>query len=854
MSKFSDIIESPPNTKLILQGNAAFALGVIHSGIHAVTGYPGTPSTEVIDKSLAFAQDRIIIGWSVNEAVAVSTGLGHAVAGFDAVVTMKVPGVFQAADAITTTAFYTGKAGALVLYVATDYVPSSTQHVIDARYFFSSTRLPVLEPRNHQEMYDINWVAADLSREFNTPVVVLASGILAHSEALIKTRQPRTITPRELPDNLHDWMNMPSIARANYNKVTLNRIPGIKQWAETSDLIGETEGKDDWGVIVNGEAEIVVREALKNAGLDPSILSLAITYPLPETRVKSFADKIRGKIFVIEDGHRFLEEKVRLLGINAVGKDDLSVITNWTPEDVMQFLSQHMKLDSQIESINMPIQPLPRPPSICPGCSYKALTVAVSKLKRRGKLYAAFGDIGCSTLLHYLNSLDTCSCMGASDSIRQGFVLSRPDMVDKVVSIIGDSTECHSGLDSTRNAVFRNVPGVKIILDNSTTAMTGGQAAPSSNLNLEGQPHKFNLRRAIEAEGGKMVVVDAFDLTNVEKELKKALKLAKEGVFTTLLIEGDCIHECSSAKLMRTVEIDYDLCTDCGVCDICPGLVLDENKHPTFTSLCTNCASTDQICRQICPFDAIVQMESQTELSGDMPQLSKIQEIESVEVDSALLPDSLRVAIRGIGGQGNLFFGKVLSEVAMLTPYADAHIVKGDTHGMAQLGGSVISTFSCGDVYSPALAPHSVDALVAMEISELLRPGFIELLKPGGTIIFNEFTALPVTASKEDYPSIEQIKDVVRDYNVLHIDANRIAFDLGDKAGRTANVVVIGLLSTVKPFANIPESVWQRALLKISPNEVTKSVNLMAFAKGRSRAGNAIDSPVDLDSRLDERR
>jgi len=459
--------------------------------------------------------------------------------------------------------------------------------------------------------------------------------------------------------------------------------------------------------------------------------------------------------------------------------------------------------------------------------------LAVAKLKRRGKLYAAFGDIGCSTLLHFMDSLDTCSCMGASDSIRQGFVLSRPDMAGKVISIIGDSTECHSGLDSTRNAVFRNVPGVKIILDNSTTAMTGGQVAPSSNLNLEGQPHKFNLRRAIEAEGGRMVVIDAFDLKSVEKELKKALKLAKDNVFTTLLIEGDCIHECDLATLTRTVKIDYDLCTDCGVCDICPGLVLDENKHPTFTSLCTNCASTDQICRQICPFEAIIQVGTLIDGNGDMPELPKITEVETVEIDPALLPDSLRVAVRGIGGQGNLFFGKVLSEVALRTPYADAHIVKGDTHGMAQLGGSVISTFSCGDVYSPALAPHSVDALVAMEISELLRPGFIELLKPGGTIIFNDFTALPVTASKEDYPSLERIEDVVKDYNVLHIDANQVAFDLGDKGGRTANVVVIGLLSTVEPFSNIPESIWQQALLAVSPNEVTKAVNMMAFEKGR---------------------
>jgi indolepyruvate ferredoxin oxidoreductase alpha subunit len=171
-------IEASPGTAYILQGNAAFSLGVIHAGYHAATGYAGTPSTEVIDRTLAYAQDYMKVGWSVNEAVAVSTGLGHAMAGCDALVTMKIPGVFQAADAITTSAFFKGKAGALVIFAVTDYVPSSTQHVIDSRYFFSSSRLPVLEPRNHQEMYDIARTAADISRDFNTPVIILASGML----------------------------------------------------------------------------------------------------------------------------------------------------------------------------------------------------------------------------------------------------------------------------------------------------------------------------------------------------------------------------------------------------------------------------------------------------------------------------------------------------------------------------------------------------------------------------------------------------------------------------------------------------------------------------------------------------
>ncbi len=833
MAKFKEIIVAKANSKFILQGNEAFALGIIHAGFHAATGYPGTPSTEVIDKCLAFAQDRIKVDWSVNEAVAVSVGVGHAIAGYDAVVTMKIPGVFQAADAISTSAFFTGESGALVIFAVTDYVPSSTQHVIDSRYFFASCRLPVLEPRDHQEIYEISKIAADISKKFNTPVIVLASGILAHSDALIVTKSPREITPKDLSNNLKDWMLLPAIARANYNKVTQERIPAIKEWCESSDLIKESKGTEDWGIIVSGESEIIVKEGLKLVNVNPSMLSLAITYPLPENKIRAFAEKVRGKLFVIEDGYRFLEEKVRLLGIEAMGKDELSTVTNWTPEDILEYLSKHVDINYKPRKKKIGMQPILRAPSICPGCSYKSLALAVSRLKRKKKIYASFGDIGCSTLLYFFDALDTVSCMGASDSIRQGFVLSRPEMANKVISIIGDSTECHSGLDSTRNAVFRNVPGVKIVLDNSITAMTGGQPAPSSHFNLEGQPHQFSLKKAVEAEGGRTVIIDAYDLEKIEKELEKALELSEEGIFSTLIIEGICIHEVDSKGLVRKIEFDYDKCKNCDLCDICPGIVLDETKTPHFTNLCTNCGMGEPICIQRCPFDAIVYMNDREKEKLTLPETPKIEPVHTIAIDKNILPESLGVAIRGIGGQGNLFFGKILSEVALRTPYADTHIVKGDTHGMAQLGGPVISTFKCGKVYSPIPAPKSIDVLVVMEISEVLRPGFLELLKVNGTIIFNNFRALPVNAKQEDYPDIKEIEEALAGYNVVKIDANKVAFDLGDKLGRSANVVVLGLLSTIKPFSLIPKEIWLDALMSVTTNELIKSANIQAFKEGR---------------------
>ena len=875
MAKFLEIVKSPAGSKFILQGNEAFALSVVHAGYHSANGYPGTPSTEVIDRSLTHVQDRMVVGWAVNEAVAVGVAVGHAVAGYDTVVTMKIPGVFQAGDPISTSAFYHGEAGALVIFAATDYVPSSTQHVVDARYFFASCRLPVLEPRNHQEMYEIAWHAADISRTFNTPVVVLPSGILTHSEGLVITKTPRTIEPRKLPENLHGWMLVPGIARANYNKATAERIPALREWAESSTLISETRGTDDFGIIVNGEADMITREALSSLDLSPSILSLAITNPIPAKKIKEFAGKFAGRLYIIEDGDKFLEEKIRLLGIPIIGKDEFSTITNWEPETVIQFLANHLGIKDKPGKKQPGLEPVKRPPSICPGCTYRAFGLAVQKLKRKKKLYASFGDIGCSTLLYFLNALDTVLCMGASDSMRQGFVLSRPDMAHQVISVIGDSCECHSGLDSTRNAVFRNTPGVKVILDNRTTAMTGGQPAPSSEKTLDGTDNKFVLEEAVAAEKGRTRVIDAFDLKAVESALKEALDLAQQGEYSTLILEGQCVRKTEPKRKIRKVEINYEKCKNCGLCDICPGIELTEGKIPRFTSLCTNCGSNKSVCMQVCPFGAIQLAETGEKIKkkDQTLELPTADELKPITLEEKTLPKSLRVAIRGVGGQGNLFFGRVLSEMALRTPYANTHIVKADTHGMAQLGGPVISTFACGKVHSPISAPNSADALVVMEMSEILRPGFLDLLKPGGTIIMNTFKVIPAAIKTEDYPTRDDIKKMLKDYFasggqgdsfrenrppgppakafdyfgssqgetgnmsnccLITIDANNIAHRIGDKAGRSANAVVLGLLSTIEPFNAIPLETWMSALMAVSREDLEKSLNYKALKAGRA--------------------
>ncbi|MDP5957117.1 MAG: 2-oxoacid:acceptor oxidoreductase family protein, partial [Candidatus Marinimicrobia bacterium] len=331
----------------------------------------------------------------------------------------------------------------------------------------------------------------------------------------------------------------------------------------------------------------------------------------------------------------------------------------------------------------------------------------------------------------------------------------------------------------------------------------------------------------------RTVVVDAYDVKEVDKALKEALKLAEDKVYTTLILEGECIHNIEKSKFIRDLEFDYENCKNCDLCNICPGIETDNDKTPSFTSMCSNCASNNQICLQRCPFDAIKLINENGKQKNDVPLIEIPQFTKPVKVDKSKLPESLKIAIRGIGGQGNLFFGKVLTDVAMKTPYADTHIIKGDTLGMAQLGGSVISTFSCGKVFSSNLAPHSADVLVVMEQSEVLRPGFLELLKPNGIIILNEYSALPINAKKEEYPEIESIQNVLDQYKIINVNAHQIALDMNDRSGISTNVIIIGLLSMIDPFSKIPTEIWQSAILELSPNDLIKSMNLSAYLKGR---------------------
>lgn len=830
MNPIKKICTQEVGSPTVLQGNIAFAAGCVRQGIHAVDGYPGTPSTEVIDKGLSQVQDMITVGWSVNEASAVAVGHGHSLGGNDCIVTMKIPGLFQAGDPFTSGAFFNDARGALVYYVASDYTPSSTQHLVDPRPFIKSCFTPIIEPRNHQELHDVPEIAADLARECNTPVVIMASGTLCHSEGLVRLSDIKKREKVELTVPLKSFNTLPVTARKNYDRVVKERFPKLLNIVENSPLNKWEKGAGTVGVVTYGVSDIMVREVKQSLGEDIDILSLGFTYPLPMKLIGEFYQSINGSVYVIEDGYRYLQDEMSRQGMHVEGKSETETLTEWSPAEIAERMGYNIE---QVETTA--VQPLMRPPMICPGCPYRLFGETVRKMKKRGKLESVFGDIGCNTLLFFMDANDTNLCMGASESNRTGYVLANPGKSAKVLSLLGDGTETHSGLDATRNALFRRVPGVKVILDNNWTAMTGGQPGPTSPVNLAGQENSFDLQASLAAHGARVLVASGYDRKAIQKVLPEALAAAEEGEFVTIVITGTCIKKMPKSAHGTKMQVDRELCVECGMCQICPGILLDKEGAPHFNNNCSGCMSQPAACGQMCPKGAISPITiTDAAAITSRPVLAEAPEgIELPARESLSLPEKIAVAIRGVGGQGNLFFGKVLTQMAFLAGYGDTNVVKGETHGMAQMGGPVISTFSCGKVCSPILLPGTADCLVTMEKSEVLRQGFVDMLKPGGTVLMAKTRVFPYGVDEDQYPTDKEIENILAAYKIVEVDVLAEALALGDESGRSANVVMMGALSKLAPFSDFPEELWLQALKNVSPKPVIWAANYAAFNAGK---------------------
>jgi indolepyruvate ferredoxin oxidoreductase, alpha subunit len=457
--------------RLLLSGDEAIALAARHAGVALGAGYPGTPSTEILE---AFSEYGGHAQWSPNEKVALEVTLGAAFGGARALCTMKHVGLNVAADPLFTAA-YTGVVGALIVVSADDPGMASSQNEQDNRRYAVAAGIPMLEPSDSQEAYDFVFAAIEISERWKTPVLFRVTTRVCHSYTVVRPReQSEALRPASFERDIRARVMIPANARPAHRRLR-QKLAAILEWNETCRLNRIVEGSSSLGIITSGISFMHVREAAPDA----RVLKLALTYPLPMQKIAHFAKDV-ARCVVIEEGDPYLVEAIRAENIPVEGKAEMYRFGELDVPRVRRILSNDCSPE--------PAKPPGKAPQLCDACQYR---IVFESLRKKNCIVA--GDIGCYTLgaLQPFEAMDSCVCMGASLGVGLGLrhVLP-PDQARRVVSVIGDSTFVHSGISGLIEMVYNPPPNghVLVILDNCTTAMTGHQEHPGTGRTLAHEP------------------------------------------------------------------------------------------------------------------------------------------------------------------------------------------------------------------------------------------------------------------------------------------------------------------------------------------------------------------------------
>lgn len=562
-------------------GNAAIARGAYEAGVRVVSAYPGTPSTEVSECIAAY--DEVYAEWAPNEKVAFEVAVGASFAGARSMVCMKHVGVNVAADPMFTAA-YTGVNGGLVILAADDPGMHSSQNEQDTRFYARSAHIPMLEPSDSQEAKEFTKLAFELSEKYDTPVFLRTTTRLAHSQSLVEEEDRVEVPLRPYVKDVAKYTMMPSSAIGRHVAVEAreNRLAAD---VNGFDIIREEMGDTSLGIVCSGVVYEYVKEALPQA----SVLKLGMVYPLAIDRVRAFAAKVK-RLVVVEELEPFFENQLKANGIACEGKNLFSKQGELSVAIIREKLLG--------EKLNVEKQDLPvRPPVMCAGCPHRGVFYVLSKLK-----LTVSADIGCYTLGAQppLCAVDTVVCMGASVGIAHGFekAIGR-EQSKHTVAVIGDSTFIHSGITGLINAVYNKSNITLIILDNSTTGMTGHQQHPATGLTLKQEPAKIlDIVALCKTVGCDSVrVVDSYDLAAVEKAVKE--EVASDGV-SVIVAKRPCALLDKNYPAPCTISD----CRKCGMCFKlgCPAIEKQEDGSARINaSLCVGCG----LCEKVCKFGAI---------------------------------------------------------------------------------------------------------------------------------------------------------------------------------------------------------------------------------------------------------
>lgn len=507
-----------------MSGNEAIALGAYEAGVKVASGYPGTPSTEIMENLCRY--DGVYTEWAPNEKVGLEVAIGASFAGVRALATMKHVGLNVAADPLFT-ASYTGVKGGLVLVCADDPEMHSSQNEQDNRNYALAAKMPMLEPSDPMEAKEMLKTAFDLSEELDTPVILRITTRIAHVKGVVEKGKRIEAVDGKINKNPSKLVMLPGMARKRrvYVEERMNRC---KELAETSDINKIEEGDTGRGFITSGVSYLYIKEAFPDA----AVLKLGMCWPLPGEKIRKFAAMV-DELYVVEELDPFLETQIRTMGIDCRGKE---CIPN-QGELNTAIVRNSIDPDSKPELFEEAALPM-RPPNMCAGCPHRGIFFNLSRMK-----VFVSGDIGCYTLgfLPPLSAMDSCVCMGASVSIAHGIAKAvGEDAHDKVVSVIGDSTFIHSGITGLINSVYNESASTLIILDNRITAMTGQQQNPASGYNMKGEAaSQLDLEALCRAVGVKHVYkVNPHEVPETRKILKEAVDLKEMSV---VISEAPCV-------------------------------------------------------------------------------------------------------------------------------------------------------------------------------------------------------------------------------------------------------------------------------------------------------------------------
>ena len=570
--------------KKLMLGNEAFARGLYEAGCSFVSSYPGTPSTEVTEFAAKYPE--IYAEWAPNEKVAMESAFGASLAGKRSFCGMKHVGLNVAADPLFTIS-YTGVNAGMVICVADDPGMHSSQNEQDSRHYAIAAKVPMLEPSNSAEALEFTKLAYELSEKFDTPVLMKMCTRIAHCQGIVELSDRQEVPDRPYEKNIAKYIMMPGMAKKRH-PVVEQRTKALIAWAESSPINRIEEGTDrSVGIITSSTSYDYVKEV---CGDKYPVLKLGMINPLPEKLIKTFAAKV-DKVIVVEELDGIIEAHCATIGVKTTGKELFGNIDELMPNIIADKLGIPFETGAKLQD------EIPgRPPVMCAGCPHRGLYYILKKNN-----LTVLGDIGCYTLgaTAPLKATDTTICMGASVSGLHGFnKAGAAGRTGKTVAVIGDSTFMHSGITGLVNIAYNESASTVIILDNSTTGMTGHQQNPTTGFNLKGDPcTKIDLEALCRSVGIRRVrVIDPYDLEQCDKAIRQEVGCGEPSVIISR-------RPCALLKTVKhpgPISVNSAKCIGCRACMKigCPAISIVDRKAVIDQTQCVGCNVCAQLCRQ----------------------------------------------------------------------------------------------------------------------------------------------------------------------------------------------------------------------------------------------------------------